>query len=267
MPPDAWRRLFDYNWLDEKPNLGFVLTIENEIIGFLGTIYAWRKIRGKAGLVCNLTSWYVVPQYRGWGAALLAAAVRNERVTFTSLTPGPIAKQMFEPMGFARLNGRKLALPPLLHVDTLRERPPVISFNPETVRGSLDDEHRRVFDDHAAYDCLQASLRAGSEQAYLVVKRRAGGTARLNRLFPTNSKLPYSEVLYCSDPRLLARHLERAKLAIMRRQSTLLLVCDEHLFPARPRGVSFEAPTFYKSPLFEAHELDKLYSELALLPV
>jgi acetoacetyl-CoA synthetase len=267
VPPGAWRRLFDYNWLDKKPDLGLVLTTGNEIIGFLGTIYAWRKIRGKEGLVCNLTSWYIVPEYRGWGGALFAASVRNEHVTFTTLTPGSIARQMCEAMGFARLNSRKLALPPLLHVNTLRGPAPLISFNSDTVRRSLDDEHRRVFDDHAAYDCLQMSLNAGSEKAFLVVKHRSVGSARLNGLFRTNYKLPCSEILYCSDPLLLARHLERVKLAIMRRQRTFFLICDEQLFPSVPCGIPFEDPTFYRSTLFEAHELDALYSELVLLPI
>src|SRR5262249_52902878 len=56
VPLPTWRRLFDYPWLDEKPDLGHLLTVGNEIVGFLGAIYASRKIRGKAGIVCNLTS-------------------------------------------------------------------------------------------------------------------------------------------------------------------------------------------------------------------
>src|SRR5215471_8186589 len=85
VPPDAWQRLFDYKWLDDKPDLGLVLTIGNEIVGFLGAVYAQRKIRKKTGLVCNHTSWYVVPEYRGWGAELLATATRNDNVSFTAL--------------------------------------------------------------------------------------------------------------------------------------------------------------------------------------
>ncbi len=92
---------------------------------------------------------------------------------------------------------------------------------------------------------------------------RAGGVAA--RLM--GAKIPYSDILYCSDPCLLARHLEWAKLAIMRRQRTFFLFADERVFPVPPRGVPFEALQFYRSPLFEATDLDKLYSELVLLPL
>ena len=267
MPPAAWRRLFTYKWLDQKPDFGRVLTVGAEIVGFLGAVYAWRKIGGKTSFVCNHTSWYVLPQYRGQAAELLADTVRNEQLTFTALTPAPAVTQMLEAMGFAILDRRKIALPPLFHLDTLRQQRPLISFNPEIVRRSLDDEHQRIFDDHAPYDCLQLSLSAGSDHAFLVVKRRRGGGTRLNRLFPANIKIAYSEILYCSNPCMLVRHLERVKQAIMRQQRTLLLICDERIFTERPKGLLFEAPTLYKSPTFDAAEVDKLYSELVLLPI
>jgi acetoacetyl-CoA synthetase len=261
VPSATWRRLFDYKWLDEKPDFGLVLTIGDEIVGFLGAIYAWRKIRGKTGLVCNLTSLYVLLEYRGWGAALLARAVRDKDITITALTPAPIVRHMLEAMHFATLSTRKIALPPLYHIGTLRQPRPLISFDPEIVRRSLDDDHRRIFDDHVGSDCLQLVLRAGSEHAFLVVKRNVKRAARLMGV-----NIPYSDILYCSEPRLLARHLEWAKLAIMRRQRTLFLFADERIFPVQPRGVAFEDLQFYRSPQFDAADLDKLYSELVLLP-
>jgi fatty-acyl-CoA synthase len=267
VPPDSWRCLFDYSWLVDKPDLGLVLTIGSEIVGFLGAVYAQRKIGKETGLVCNHTSWYVVPEYRGWGADLLATVIRNDSVSFTALTPGPSARPMLEALGYSELTRRKIAMPPLLHFETLRERAPVISFDREAVRGSLDREHQRVFDDHAPYECLQCFVHTDLDCTFLVVKRRVGGNAQIRKLFPTTTRIAYSEILYCSNPPLLARHIERVKQAIMRRQRTLLLVCDECLLPDRPRGLPFEAPAFYKSSQFGATELDKLYSELVLLPI
>jgi acetoacetyl-CoA synthetase len=218
-------------------------------------------------LVCNHTSWYVIPEHRGWGAELIATASRNKSLTFTALTPGHGAAQMLQSLGYSELTRRKIAMPPLLQLETLRERAPAIIFDRETIRGLLDLEHQRVFNDHAPYDCLQCFVNTDSACGFLVVKRRFGGNAQLRKLFPTNMNIPYSEILYCSNPALLAQHIERVKQAIMRRQRTVLLVCDEHLLPERPRGLTFEAPAFYKSAYFNATELDKLYSELVLLPI
>ena len=225
-----------------------------------------RRKRGRASS-CNLTSWYIRPEYRGWGTALLAAALRDDSITFTALTPGPVSRRVFKALRFSPLVGRRIVMPPLLHAATLRGPRPAISFDPQTVRGALDERQRRMFDDHAPYDCLQLLLTAGSERAYVVVKRRAMSLRRLNRRLLANAILPYSDILYCSAPSVLARCLEHAKLAILRRQRTLALVADERLFPVLPRGIRKTDYALYRSPLLEAGDLDRLYSELVLLPI
>jgi len=63
---------------------------------------------------------------------------------------------------------------------------------------------------------------------------------------------------------LLNRHLERIRLAVMRRQRTVGLSFSKH-FPLS--GIEVPSKTMYRSNTFIARELDKLYSELALLPV
>ena len=254
--PVAWRPLFDYRWLDEKPNLGFMLVTGGEIRGFIGMLYARRLFQGKAALVCNLSSFYVHPDYRGWSFALLAHALRDETVCYTSFTPSPTVTHMCEAMGFSYLDRNKIILPPLLNASTLRWPSARIISNPEQVRALLDGEQRRIFDDHAPYDCLQVVLQSGSERAYLVVKRRKIG------------RFPVSDLLYCSAPALVARHLERVKLAIIWRQRSVALTAEAGLFGAlRPRGKVIRQPMLFRSSILQAHELDKLYSELVLLPL
>jgi len=255
---DSWRRLFDYGWLDKKPNLGFVLTLGDEIAGFLGAVYARRQIRGQTCMICNCTSWYILPNYRGWGPALLAAALRDQDVCYTSLTPSHTSARMFEAMGFRCLESERIVFTPLLHLDTLRVPAPEIIFDLDGIRSMLNDEQRLIFDDHLAYECLHLALRDVAECAYLIVKRR------------TKRGLALSELLYCSAPHVLARHLERAKLAILRRQRTVALTADTRLFRAPlPRGVRIRRRerALFRSSLFEPEELDNLYSELVLLPI
>jgi acetoacetyl-CoA synthetase len=259
---DAWRPLFDYTWLEEKPNLGFVAVDGDMIVGFLGAIYARRRINGKTALVCNLTSWYVRPDYRGWGAPLLAAAVGDETIAYTALTPAPVTRRILKAIGFNSVNANKILFPPLFHIHTLHGRAPAITFDPKRIGGLLNNEQRHIFHDHLPYDCLHAVMSDGAEYCYLIAKRRVRPRARLH------PKFPYSELLYCSAPNLFARHLERIKLAIIRRQQSAALVADKHLFPLPcPRGIPLNDHAFYRSSLFDARELDKLYSELVLLPI
>jgi acetoacetyl-CoA synthetase len=266
MNRESWRSLFDYAWLREKPNLGYVLLNKNMIVGFLGTIYANREIDGKRGVFCNYTSWYVRPEYRGRGIALLRAAMSDNEMTYTSFTPNALSRQAFEMLQFSRVGNRRVLLPPFWNAGTLRSSHPEIHFDTEKVRSALGDRLRRVFDDHAPY-CLQLLVRDGSQQAYIVVKRRTMPVPRLRRLLPTSVRIPYSEILYCSDSPVLARHLERVKLAILRRQKTVFLVADSRLFERRPRGVTIQDHALFRSPLFDSADLDKLYSEVVLLPL
>lgn len=251
-----WTRLLDHPWASDWGERGWVLEAGNEIGGFLGTVWAERTIGGKSGRVCNLSSWYVRPEYRGWGMTLLTAAVEHGGdATWTSFTPGPTSRAAFDATGFTEMQSHRIVLPPLLHAGTLLRSRPKVTTDPVAVRELLDDGQRRVFDDHAPYDCLQMVVSQGAAHAYLVVKRR--GVRRV----------PYSEILHCSAPDLLARHLERVKLAILRRQRTVFLTADARLFPVRPRGVLASKYTCIRSPLFGAEEMDKLYSELVLLPI
>ena len=154
-------------------------------------------------------------------------------------------------------------MPPLWRAGTLLEPGPVIHFQPDAVRRILNEQQQQVFDDHAPYDCLQLAVVERSDYAYLVVKRRSW---RLKQRLP--AKVPYSDILYCSAPQILTRHLERVKLAILRKQRTVALVADARLlWPEQPRGILIPTHACYRSPLFVAGEIDNLYSELVLLPI
>ena len=266
MTRESWGRLFDYGWFKDKPDLGYVLLHQNTIVGFLGTIYAHREIDGKQGVFCNYTSWYVRPGFRGQGAALMRAAMRDREVTYTSFTAGSVSRQVLEMLQFLRSGNGRLLLPPGWNAETLRNSSPKIRFDAATVRAALDDRWRRVFDDHAPH-CLQLLAREGSQQAYIVVKRRQMAVSWLSRIFPMRARLPYSDILYCSDPQLLARHLERIKLAILRHQKTAFLVADSRMFERRPLGLAIQDHALFRSSVFQSADLDRLYSELVLLPL
>ena len=243
-----------------SPTTGFVLVAGPEIVGFLGTIYAHRPLDAEGARVCNLTSWYVRPDHRGCGSLLLTAATRDRSVTYTTLTPGPETTAMVQALHFAPLKMRRFFLP-ALNAGTLRAGRLRFEDEPRTVRGLLGGADRRIFDDHAAYDLLHLVVGDGDEQAYLVAKRRP-----VRAVGPL--RVPGSELLYCSNPGLLAHHFERIKLAVLRRQRTVVLVADEGFVPTTIRAVRKARGHRYRSASTgTAPELDLLYSELVLLPI
>ncbi|MBR1175857.1 acetoacetate--CoA ligase [Bradyrhizobium sp. KB893862 SZCCT0404] len=265
----SWRRLFNHGWSDH--GRGFMLFDGNALVGFIGAVAARRHVNEGAVLVSNLSSWVVNAKYRGWGLALLASMLDDENATYTCFTPQPSSWAALMAQRFKPLDSQRIAMPPLLQAATLfASSRALISFDPVLVREKLTRHQKQIFDDHAPYDCLQLVIIDGPDHAYLVVKRRehrlaASRLGGLARLLPR--PIPYSDILHCSAPALLMRHLERVKLAILRRQRTAALVAEARLFPVRPRGVVLPMSTCFRSPLTAVGELDRLYSEIVLLPI
>ncbi|MBV9597588.1 MAG: GNAT family N-acetyltransferase [Chloroflexi bacterium] len=257
---DSWRTLCTTNWLADKPR-GFVVTDGGRIVGHVGTIYVQREINGKTGIVCNHSGFYVAPAYRGrgLGAALVAAALRDERITYTSFTPAAVTQHLWDAMGCAILDRHVLLFPPGLNAETLWQSRVDIDVNDRTVRASLGRAERRIYDDHASYGCLHMTARDAGGTAYLVVKRRVRRVR--------SARVPLSQILYCSAPDVLARNLERIKLAIMWQQKTFGIAMNERFFPKAPRAIRREDITQYRSTQFTANELDLLYSEFVLLDI
>jgi len=243
VPAKAWRRMFEYAWLEGKPNLGFVLLAADTIAGFVATIYSRRWINGKARLICNLTSWLMCGEYRGWGSPLLATAVSDDGVSRTVVTAGGLTSPILKRKRFEC--ARRILLPPLLHLHMLRRRPPTITFDPKRIVDLLNSEQRRIFDGHRPYDCFQAILSAAVGHCFLIAKCRV----RQNRKIPVVHQFSFLEPPYGS-----ARDIERMKLVVIRRQRTVALVADE-------RTVLKPGPRFLSVFLFDAPEFDQLYSE------
>jgi acetoacetyl-CoA synthetase len=250
-----WQRIFQHPWQPDNIPRGLVITADQRIVGFLGIIGAERTINGKSGVVANLTSWYVDPAYRGWSNALIAAATQYD-ITYTSLTPGKTSRRVLEAIGFIKLDAVKVYSPPFLHAMTLRATRPRIIFDPVEIRQMVCESEQRILDDHMAYDCLPLLLIDGDETAFAIIGRRF--------YRPLNYQVfCYSQVFYCRGPALLKRHMERVTLAVMWRQRTVGLSMTETPYS----GIEVQSSTMFRSTQFNASDLDKLYSELLLLPV
>ena len=250
-----WRRLFEHPWQPEGMPRGYVLMAGGEIVGFIGMIAALRHLNGKSEPICNLSSWFVRPDYRGWSDGLLAAAIQQD-VTYTSLTPGRPARRVLQAMGFTTFDSQKMVLP-LMQARALFGRRPSLIFDRQKIRVMLGDDQRRIFDDHIGYGTQPMLLKEGSDIAFILLRRGVYAAWSIKLI-------PYSEVLYCSEPAMLRRHIEHVKLAVMRTQMTAGLAVSQHLGIS---GIPVPHHTLFSSNTFAAHELDRIYSELSLLSI
>lgn len=254
VPPARFARLFQYPWLHDKPNHGFVLEDEGAIAGFIGAIYADRQVNGRVERFCNLTSWCVLESHRAHSTKLIAAVHRDRDQTYTNFSARPLVQKINEALKYQSLGRWKLFMPPLAGVGTLAGPRTRIVSGADAVGPRLLPEHRRLLDDHLATPCRHVLAEDEGGYVYLVSVRRV------------KRGLPFSEILYISDRGRFVRHLERIKLHILWQDRTPVLAVDERLVGSRPTlSYPFERVAMFRSARVPAGAVDNLYSELALL--
>ena len=84
---DHWAEALDVPWEVERPNAGFMLLDEGDVVGVQLAFYSERLIEGRRERFCNLGAWCVLPDYRFHGLRLLKSALDQEGYHFTDLSP------------------------------------------------------------------------------------------------------------------------------------------------------------------------------------
>lgn len=274
LTPDALRLLFEYRWsgMSEKPSLGFALWSGNEIVGFLGAIYAERPLAGGIIKTCNLSTWYVQPEFRWASMKLLYAVLAQKAYTIINLTPSPGVRRIMELLGFEAIDRRKFVyLPWHFRRELFRSGPDVVT-DAEAVAHVVEDDERCLLRDHLPYGLRHYVLRKGADYSYLVLKRRSfPGEAAFGRIPIQKVRLkwyPCMEVLYLGNPRLARDQWGSLVATILRRERVLGVVVAERFLGANaPAGACFDHRNYLlaRSPL--KGTIDSLYSELAVLPI
>ena len=83
---DEWVRSFTPPWASSRDEVGWMLLDDDEPVGFLGAVFGDRVIDGDRRPFCNLGTWYVHPDHRGSGLALLRPALKMRDHTLTDLS-------------------------------------------------------------------------------------------------------------------------------------------------------------------------------------
>jgi len=256
IPPATWRSLFEYDWIEDKPDLGFVLTdAQGAIAGFIATIYADRDTPHGRVRFCNVSSWAVLPEQRACALLLVREVLNRRECAITNLSPSAEAQAFFLRTGFQPLDDAKIVWLPFANAETLRCPPGTyVEDEPARMRELLDERGRRILLDHPRCSHLVVEQGHAVSHVVSIVRRKRG--------------VRVSEILYCSDSALLARTFERVKLHMLRRDRAAAVVADARILGENaPRGLRVKRKACFRSSQVSPAEVDNLYSEYALLPM
>jgi hypothetical protein len=171
----------------DLPQYGYLLESGDRLVGAILLICAQVQT-GEASLRrCNLSSWYVEPEFRSYGSLLVSRALAHKNVTFLNISAAPHTWPIIEAQGFCRYsNGVFVAVPALnglfgssgVKILDARTRP-TVAFDP------LEQD---ILVQHADLGCISLWC-ATSERAYPFVFR----PRRVKKL------LPCAQLIYCRD--------------------------------------------------------------------
>jgi hypothetical protein len=256
MSKNDWRKmLFAYSW-EGRPERGFALYADEELVGFLGTIFSKRKIDGREQLVCNTSSWFVREPYRTASMHLLKPVLALRDCTIVNLTPTPRSYDIFEKMGFKPLEVERLLLPPV----DFGFRGGSFASAPASIAPYLDNDEGTICREVSAVDNVHhVLLRRGTSQCYLVATR-----LRVKRV-------PLAELHYIGSPEFFWHNRALAHWALFRTMGVAGIAVDRRFAGGRDIRVAIHrgAKRLYRPqfPDTPPNAVDNLYSELMTLKV
>lgn len=181
----ALRRLSKHCTPPGFPKYGYMLECNGNPVGVILMICSSIEVGSEKRIRCNVSSWYVEPAYRVYGAILVSHALKHEPATYFNITPDPSTLPILEAQGYMRYcSGRFLAIP-ALSVRPWGAR--VTAVGP----GTRADQHLRSSEinlllTHAAYGCISVTCSwANRRHPFMFLPRRKAGV------------IPFAYLAYC----------------------------------------------------------------------
>ena len=244
---------YRYTWPVDRPNNGFLLWRDGEIVGGLGAIYARRRIDGESRLFCNLLDWYVLPEFRNESLRLLFEALKRRDCTFTVFSAVQRVTQILRGFGFRVIDPETvmvLSAAYALAQPAVGRR--VMEF--EEAREKLTAPQRGWFEHLGDARCCHRILLTGGAAdcaAVLRVVRRKG--------------VRFATPVFLDPPAALRGYLGPLGRWLLRRHRTSFLLVGGRALPRRPlfsRVVEDPRPQMYLSRDLDGGRIDGLFSEL-----
>jgi hypothetical protein len=146
----------------DVPRYGYLMESDGKPVGCLLLIYSTKTIDGQAALCCNVSSWYVDPEFRNYAALFASMTQKRKDVTYFNVTPATPTWPILEAQGF-QIYCRGLYFSfPVLSRNGRGMRVEAVTPDTTSVAGLPDDE-LSMLKRQAGYGCLSLVCRTADE--------------------------------------------------------------------------------------------------------
>lgn len=185
---NALNRLSKHRTPPDFPKYGYVLESNGMVVGVLLLIFTLIKHDGKAGIRCNVSSWYVRPKFRFYASLLSMRAQRHKQATYYNITPAPWTLATLEAQGYVQYCKGAFVSIPLLSFQSDRavveQAATGMSPDSDLSSGEID-----LLLEHAAYGCVS-----------VVCNSPAGRHPFVFVLLHRFNIVKYAVLIYCRHP-------------------------------------------------------------------
>ena len=97
--------------MPDRPNLGFLIEDGGQVRGFIGAIYARRRLLSGERVVCNVNSWAVDDDYRQLGLFMAKRLLDQQDMAFTCFSPSERVVELLRFFKFETWETEKVLFP------------------------------------------------------------------------------------------------------------------------------------------------------------
>ena len=179
--------------VENCPRFGYLLEADGAAVGAILLIFTDFGDGSDARVRCNISSWYVAPEYRAYAAQLSATALKLKHVTYLNISPAPHTWPLLLTQGYQRYSDGQFACIPALSRRRARTRVWAVPSDGRCGQAGLPEYDLLVA--HAEAGCLSLVCdSAGGRDPFVLAPRRVA-----------YSPIQLMQLIYCRDTADFAR--------------------------------------------------------------
>lgn len=234
--------------------MGYVLEAGGAIVGVLLLIASEGAGHERQ---CNVSSWYVEPEYRLYGTLMVRHALRLQGVTYLNVTPAPETWDMLAAQGYGKYSvGRAFGVPVLARRRKETGSRRVMRVRDQVRPGpDLTDHEVNLLQDHARWGCLSLVCAGPEGRVPFVFGRRW-----------RKGIIPFVYLLHCRGLDSFTAHARPLGRYLLRYGVTLVVADSEANFAGMPGWFQDGFPKFFRGAHIPGNH-DLAYTERAMFGV
>ncbi len=248
----GWRKLLAGRWARAEDPYALRVRDKGKIVGCLGLVTARRPTANGIAITSNMSSWYLLREYRGGGVGkrMLELVTAQPGVTVTNLASAKNAAPVVEAAGFARLDTKR-------HVWLPRPGPRFAVTDDPSLMPEVSQMDRKVLSDHLGLNLARWAIMTPDGPCVLALSVKQKHDDYVSH-----------EVFYCGQRSLFARYAQTIANSILPANGAVLASDSRFVLPeAEPadRIEELPVPRYYTPGHMAPEDIDHMYSEIILL--